>query len=222
MATIKKTTMPKKKMAEGGPTATTKTRKTLSGGTRTKTVSGNTVNITKTDKAGNIIKNKTRNRMQGWDESEAGGNSSMAKRGGSIKKKMAYGGVAKKTLRKANNGTTVGSTTSTTIPKQSPMTPLTEAEKRKLQVRWEQVNKRPLPPNTDLTPSSENFRTGAGPYSVNITPNQKRGGATKKKMAKGGATSFGMLSVKAGIDKNPGATAADRIAGAKKNKRKKS
>jgi len=37
----------------------------------------------------------------------------------------------------------------------------------------------------------------------------------------GGATKFGMLSVKAGIDKNPKPTAADRIAGAKKkNKRK--
>lgn len=34
------------------------------------------------------------------------------------------------------------------------------------------------------------------------------------KKAKGG-TSFGMLSVKAGIDKNPNPTAADRIAGAK-------
>jgi len=36
---------------------------------------------------------------------------------------------------------------------------------------------------------------------------------------KGGST-FGMLSVKAGIDKNPRATAADRIAGAKMNKKK--
>lgn len=36
-----------------------------------------------------------------------------------------------------------------------------------------------------------------------------------KKMEKGGKTSFGMLSVKAGIDKNPKPTAADRIAGAK-------
>ena len=45
----------------------------------------------------------------------------------------------------------------------------------------------------------------------------KKGGAVKKvkKMAKGGATSFGMLSVKAGVDKNPKPTAADRIAGAK-------
>ena len=111
-----------KKAKEG-----TTVRNTLSGGTRTKTVSGNTVNITKTDKAGNIIKNKTRNRIQGWDESEAGGNSGMA----------------------------------------------------------------------------------------------RKGGAVKKKMAKGGATSFGMLSVKAGIDKNPKATAADRIAGAKKRAKKK-
>ncbi len=48
----------------------------------------------------------------------------------------------------------------------------------------------------------------------------KKGIIVKKKMAKGGATSFGMLSVKAGIDKNPKPTAADRIAGAKKKKRK--
>lgn len=46
----------------------------------------------------------------------------------------------------------------------------------------------------------------------------KKGGMVKKvkKMAKGGATSFGMLSVKAGVDKNPKPTAADRIVGAKK------
>ena len=43
----------------------------------------------------------------------------------------------------------------------------------------------------------------------------KKGGMVKK-MAKGGATSFGMLSVKAGVDKNPKPTAADRIVGAKK------
>jgi hypothetical protein len=50
----------------------------------------------------------------------------------------------------------------------------------------------------------------------------KKGGPVraKKKMAKGGS-SFGMLSVKAGVDKNPKATAADRIAGAKMKMRKK-
>lgn len=55
------------------------------------------------------------------------------------------------------------------------------------------------------------------------TGQAKKGGmvkAVKKKMAKGGSTSFGMLSVKAGIDKNPRPTAADRIAGAKMNKKK--
>jgi hypothetical protein len=44
--------------------------------------------------------------------------------------------------------------------------------------------------------------------------------ATKKTMKMGGKVkdggAFGMLSVKAGIDKNPNPTAADRIAGAKK------
>ena len=39
---------------------------------------------------------------------------------------------------------------------------------------------------------------------------------SKPKMEKGGKTSFGMLSVKAGYDNNPKATAADRIVGAKK------
>jgi|TARA_R100000458_G_C8121996_1_gene140501 hypothetical protein len=43
----------------------------------------------------------------------------------------------------------------------------------------------------------------------------------KLKMAGGGNTEFGMLSIKAGIDKNPKPTKADRIAGAtmKKSKR---
>ena len=40
----------------------------------------------------------------------------------------------------------------------------------------------------------------------------------RPKFAKGGSTSFGMLSVKAGVDKNPKPTAADRIAGAKMKK----
>jgi len=40
------------------------------------------------------------------------------------------------------------------------------------------------------------------------------------KRNKGGSTEFGMLSVKAGIDKNPNPTAADRIAGAKMKTKK--
>jgi hypothetical protein len=41
----------------------------------------------------------------------------------------------------------------------------------------------------------------------------------RPKFQKGGS-SFGMLSVKAGVDKNPKPTAADRIAGAKMSKKK--
>jgi hypothetical protein len=41
----------------------------------------------------------------------------------------------------------------------------------------------------------------------------------RPKFQKGGSA-FGMLSVKAGVDKNPRPTAADRIAGAKMNKKK--
>jgi hypothetical protein len=47
--------------------------------------------------------------------------------------------------------------------------------------------------------------------------NKKNTKNIKKK--EGGATDFGMLSVKAGIDKNPKATQADRIAGAKMKKK---
>jgi hypothetical protein len=50
-------------------------------------------------------------------------------------------------------------------------------------------------------------------YSKSKTKEYKSGGKLDK--AKSGK-SFGMLSVKAGIDKNPNPTAADRIAGAKK------
>ena len=44
----------------------------------------------------------------------------------------------------------------------------------------------------------------------------KKGNKVEKKKSK-----FGMLSVKAGIDKNPNPTQADRIAGAKMGSRKK-
>ena len=45
-------------------------------------------------------------------------------------------------------------------------------------------------------------------------------GASKSSKREKGKTKFGMLSVKAGIDKNPNPTLADRIAGAKMKKRK--
>lgn len=128
----------------------------------------------------------------------------------------------------AEGGPTTGSTTPTPAPtstpavKQVPFSPPTAEEQKYLQTVWEQRNKKKAPAGTEFIPSSENFRTRAGGFNVYIKPTSKT--PTKKiggmKMAKGGATSFGMLSVKAGIDKNPKPTAADRIAGAKKNKRK--
>jgi hypothetical protein len=61
----------------------------------------------------------------------------------------------------------------------------------------------------------EGKRVGRNPNDEGYIDGYKKGGATKK-MAKGG--SFGMLSVKAGFDNNPGKSAADRIAGAKMKK----
>lgn len=50
---------------------------------------------------------------------------------------------------------------------------------------------------------------------------KKEMGGKKKLYKKGGKSEFGMLSVKAGVDNNPNPTAADRIVGAKKNKKQK-
>ena len=53
-----------------------------------------------------------------------------------------------------------------------------------------------------------------GDFEKKYVQKKKDGGKLVKKAKAGGA--FGMLSVKAGIDKNPNPTQADRIAGAKK------
>ena len=57
------------------------------------------------------------------------------------------------------------------------------------------------------------------PPGLSRMPNGGCGEREKPSFKKGGST-FGMLSVKAGVDKNPKATAADRIAGAKMSKKK--
>lgn len=76
-------------------------------------------------------------------------------------------------------------------------------------------------------------KCGASMKKGGTTKKMKKGGITQEivgmpgynattrpiTMKKGG-TSFGMLSVKAGVDKNPNPTAADRIAGAKMNKKR--
>ena len=55
---------------------------------------------------------------------------------------------------------------------------------------------------------------------INAYMQSKNKPAMKPSMKKGGETSFGMLSVKAGYDNNPNITAADRISGAKKKGQK--
>ena len=50
--------------------------------------------------------------------------------------------------------------------------------------------------------------------------NENKMGGKRKLYKKGGKSEFGMLSVKAGYDNNPNPTAADRIVGAKKGKKK--
>lgn len=64
-------------------------------------------------------------------------------------------------------------------------------------------------PNRAVQPSCKNgmVRDASGKCVKQRASEFKKGGST-----------FGMLSVKAGIDKNPRPTAADRIAGAKKRK----
>ena len=73
-----------------------------------------------------------------------------------------------------------------------------------------------------------NKQTSPKGYKVGGRVKKMGGGMAKRKMLKAGSNgngkkkAFGMLSVKAGIDKNPKPTQADRIAGAKmKNKNKK-
>jgi hypothetical protein len=63
------------------------------------------------------------------------------------------------------------------------------------------------------TISSENYKKAQEGFNENGGLKNK----TMKLKKKGG---FGMLSVKAGYDNNPKATAADRIVGAKKSKKK--
>jgi len=76
------------------------------------------------------------------------------------------------------------------------------------------------PRKTKLKKIQEAFKTT--PSFMNVKKNKPK----KRIMAKDGtknkkATKFGMLSVKAGIDKDPNPTYADKIAGAKmKNKKK--
>ena len=75
---------------------------------------------------------------------------------------------------------------------------------------------------TTVTPNKPGTITTTGKPVTRVSVSKGDGPARTRraiipvKAKMGGATSFGMLSVKAGVDKNPKPTAADRIVGAKK------
>tara|TARA_R110001592_G_scaffold57738_6_gene175513 strand:- start:3537 stop:4040 length:504 start_codon:yes stop_codon:yes gene_type:complete len=77
-------------------------------------------------------------------------------------------------------------------------------------------------PNSKGAPTAANFKRSAETAKAEMggtmnNLNNTKMNLKKKKMKDGGK--FGMLSVKAGYDNNPNATAADRIVGAKKSKK---
>jgi hypothetical protein len=154
---------------------------------------------------------------------------------------MKKGGTVKKNLKRAQNGTSVGPSFSDKIKlaakrvgrnvtnrkavnqlqrsskvfdsdrsKADALYNKAEATYNKAVDKNKAVNKfkreQGFAPGGDGTYFGNNKYSKPGP----IISKQKKGGST-----------FGMLSVKAGIDKNPKPTAADRIAGAKMKMRKK-
>jgi hypothetical protein len=176
---------------------------------------------------------------------------------------MAYGGVAKKPLRKANNGTTVGSTTPAPAatpakPRDPRMTvssgasapqpynvntptyggkPLTQAEADALNKKARMDRAMGRMQTGGTTVKARKTITGGTKVKTNngekvtVTRRNKAGNITKQSVRKavkgwsedeyktGGATKAKRFAALAPpYDK---ATAADRIAGAKKNARKK-
>ena len=117
-----------------------------------------------------------------------------------------------KPMKKAQNGTVAKKKPAKTYPIMSESGDLADALNE-----YNDMKKKGTVPKTDAEARKYmdglNKRGKLGPAK----PKMKMGGAMKK--AKNG-TEFGMLSVKAGIDKNPNPTAADRIAGATKGKSK--
>ena len=133
-----------------------------------------------------------------------------------MKKCMQCGGATKK-MQKGGSQKIVGmpgynATTRPMQMKNGGIKKMQPGGSMKGELAPKSVNQRVL--TKSQTPSDFNKVVGEGTFV-------KRGGAIKSSYKKGGATKFGMLSVKAGIDNNPKATAADRIAGAKKRSSKK-
>jgi hypothetical protein len=74
--------------------------------------------------------------------------------------------MTKMTVRKA----TVNTTTKKAVAKTTTMAPLTQKEKDYLKAMWEKQNNKKAPAGAEFVPSSNNFRTRAGGFSINIKP----------------------------------------------------
>ena len=93
-----------------------------------------------------------------------------------------------------------------------PKAPIAKVKKIKLKKIVNKKDKDPFAKDTTVILNEE--------FSKGVAEANKKAMEELKK-SEGGATDFGMLSVKAGIDKNPNPTQADRIAGATKGKKMK-
>jgi len=186
-------------MQMGGTTV--KARKTITGGTKVKATNGEKVTVTRRNKAGDITKQSARKAVKGWSEDDY-------KVGGTIKKKTVKTSIKKyQTGGGKINGYNIyqGPVTkqmSNVVAKNYPagvgpraITPeVTEAD-----------NMKRMGENLDRIPQTAQSTS----KQAGRVRKHKTGGATK-------ATKFAALAPP--YDK---ATAADRIAGAKKNARKK-
>jgi len=138
--------------------------------------------------------------------------------GGSMgKKKMAKGGQALNKAKGFAKSTTGGSNISKNIfgvPNAGPTGPNRTGT-------YDYQKGGAFAPNRAVQPSCKNGTVRDENGKCVTARKMEMGGkmTVPKSYAKGGST-FGMLSVKAGIDKNPKPTAADRIAGAKMSKKK--
>jgi hypothetical protein len=161
---------------------------------------------------------------------------SPAKKAVAKKPMMKMGGVAKKPLRKAQTGTSTG-----TPFQQYMKTPGAVASDTVMQTMYPKNNwdapKKPIAKNPKNQGTLEkayektygqNWRSESGQpasdetfeqYKRRMGPMQKKGGATKTKMAMGGSTKNAKLAALA-APKNK-ITRADIITGAKRNNKKK-
>jgi hypothetical protein len=155
------------------------------------------------------------------------------KKGGTVKKYQDGGSKPRIEARPTKSSSSIGATKrSKPIPTTKPSdssSSRTIASNRTKPSSTPKVSSSPTVMRTNPLTSMKVDTKTIAPVAVNTpvekpTLKQKIGqklvNTGSKMQMKMGGSSFGMLSVKAGVDKNPNPTAADRIAGAKMKKAK--